>query len=42
MSDHQLDLDRIQIGMRGGMACAINAMIAVGAFFLIRFWVETG
>jgi hypothetical protein len=38
MSDHPLDLNLIRVGM----ACAVAAVITVGAFFVIRFWIETG
>jgi hypothetical protein len=37
MSDHQLDLSFIQIGLRAGFACTVTAIVVVASFFFIRF-----
>jgi hypothetical protein len=37
MSDHQLDLSFVQIGLRAGFACAVTAIVVVASFFFIRF-----
>ena len=42
MSDHELDLSLVQIGVRVGLACAVTLVMAVGAFFLLRLLVAIG
>ena len=37
MSDHQLDLSLVQIGLRAAFACTVTGMVVVGSFFFVRY-----